>query len=303
MCAAWRGLTGDAPTAHNWQEVSRGGGSHMTEDTSGAPDYYTMGFSESVVTLLRRFSAENQAKHLLPHLRPGLRLLDFGCGPGTISVGLAKAVSPGEMHGIDLEESQVANARAVAEAGGLDNAVFHVGDVTDLPFEDGFFDVAHGHAILTHVPDTEAALSEVMRVLKPGGIVSCREAVFECSFLAPGFEVTEGAWETFSQLLIADDGYPNIGKDLKQILLEAGFANPQASASFDCYSTPEDIAVLNDVLHKWFLSPDVVEAAVTYGVATQSRFDSLQRSFERWREHHGAFGAIAHGECVAYKPS
>ena len=274
----------------------------MTEDMTGTPDY-TMGFGETIVKLLSRFSAENQAAHLLPHLEPGLRLLDFGCGPGTISVGLAKAVSPGEVHGIDMEESQVHRARAIAAAAGQDNATFHVGDVTDLPFEDDSFDVAHGHAILTHVPDTDAVLSEVMRVLKPGGIVSSREAVFECSFLAPGFEVTQGAWETFAHLIIADDGHPNIGKDLLTLFLEAGFTDAQAGASFDSYGTPEDIAIINEVLHDWFLTPEVVEAATTYGVATKSRFDGLQRSFERWKVHPGAFAAIAHGECIAYKPS
>ena len=63
-------------------------------------------------------------------------------------------------------------ARAAAEAGGHTNATFHVGDVTDLPFEDGYFDVAHCHAVLMHVPDTKGVLSEVKRVLKPGGIVA-----------------------------------------------------------------------------------------------------------------------------------
>ena len=76
---------------------------------------------------------------------------------------------------IDMEESQVEMARAAAAAGGHDNATFHVGDVTDLPFEDNSFDVAHCHAVLIHVPDTQAVLAEVKRVLKPGGIISSRE--------------------------------------------------------------------------------------------------------------------------------
>ena len=79
---------------------------------------------------------------------------------GTISVGLADAVDPGELHGIDMEESQIDLARAAAKAGGHDNATFHVGDATDLPFEYDYFDVAHCHAVLMHVPDTEAALAE-----------------------------------------------------------------------------------------------------------------------------------------------
>ena len=95
---------------------------------------YTMGYSEEFRQLLDRRSVQTHAAHLLPHLDPGLRVLDFGCGPGTLSVGLADAVDPGEFHGIDMEESQIDLARAAAKAGGHNNATFHVGDATALPF-------------------------------------------------------------------------------------------------------------------------------------------------------------------------
>ena len=157
----------------------------MSDQTSAEQDY-TMGYSEEFLQLLHRRSAKTHAAHLLPHLKPGLRVLDFGCGPGTISVGLATAVAPGELHGIDMEESQINMARAAAKAGGHGNATFHVGDVTDLPFDDNSFDVAHCHAVLMHVPDTEATLAEVKRVLKPGGIISSREFILGSSFLEPG---------------------------------------------------------------------------------------------------------------------
>ena len=131
-----------------------------------------MGYSEEFLQLLDRRSAETHAAYMLPHLKPGLRVLDFGCGPGTITVGLARAVDPGEVHGIDMEESQIGMAQSAAGAGGHSNATFHVGDITALPFEDNVFDVAHCHAVLMHVPDTRAVLSEVKRVLKPGGIIA-----------------------------------------------------------------------------------------------------------------------------------
>ena len=75
----------------------------MTDQASS----YTMGYSDEFRQLLNRRSMETHAAHLLPHLKPGLRVLDFGCGPGTISVGLAGAVDPGEVHGVDMEESQI----------------------------------------------------------------------------------------------------------------------------------------------------------------------------------------------------
>ena len=186
----------------------------MTTLEPSTPDY-TMGFSEEMLESLRRFTAETHAKHLLPYLRPGLRILDFGCGPGTISVGLAKAVDPGELHRVDMEESQIDLARAVAQERRQDNATFHVGDVTDLQFEDGFFDVAYCHNVLMHVPDTRAVLTEVKRVLKPRGIISCRELICESISTHPDFGVLRSAWDRFQDLLADDDGHPQIGKELK----------------------------------------------------------------------------------------
>ena len=129
----------------------------MTNEPSATPDY-TMGFGEEFMGSLRRFTAQSNSAYLLPFLRPGLRVLDFGCGPGTISVGLAKEAAPGELHGVDMEASQIDLARSAAQASGIDNAIFQVADVTALPFEDGFFDVAHCHNVLMHIPDTQAVL-------------------------------------------------------------------------------------------------------------------------------------------------
>ena len=74
-----------------------------------------------------------------------------------------------------MEEWQISLARSAAGAGGHENPTFHVGGVTDLPFEDDSFDAAHCHAVLMHVLDTQAVLAEVKRILKPGGIISSRE--------------------------------------------------------------------------------------------------------------------------------
>ena len=273
----------------------------VTHEISATPDY-TMGFSEELLQSLRRQTAEASAAHLLPHLRPGHRVLDFGCGPGTISVGLAKAVAPGELHGIDMEESQIELARSVVEAGGRDNATFHVGDVTALPFEDGFFDVAHCRNVLMHVPDTAAVLAEVKRVLKPGGIIGCREMICESSFTHPDFEVMGKSWDMFQDLVAADDGHPQMGKELKAHILNAGFANVRLTASFDVYNAPEDVLFLFGFASKWLLSPEIVEAAIKYGAATEDLRKAISVAYDRWKEHPGALCGVAFGEAVANKP-
>ena len=231
-----------------------------------------------------------------------MRVLDFGCGPGTISVGLAKAVDPGELHGVDMEESQIELARRVVELGGQANAVFHVGDVTALDFEDNSFDVAHCHNVLMHVPDTRSVLTEVKRVLKPGGIIACREMISGSSFTHPDYGVIRKAWDMFEDLLSADDAHPQMGKDIKGHLAAAGFENLRLSGSFDIYNTPKDIDHIYGIATQWFLSPEITEAAIKYGASTQALCDEIAVAYARWRDDQGAVVGVAFGEAIASKP-
>ena len=274
----------------------------MTEGSSDRNPDYTMGYSEEFQQLLRLRSVETHAAHLLPHLKPGMRLLDFGCGPGNLSVGLARVIEPGELHGIDMEASEIDTANALAQAGEQSNTTFHVGDATDMPFDGDYFDVAHCHTVLMHVPDTQATLGEANRVLKPGGIVSCREAIIGSSFLEPDLGDFKTAWETFGKLLSANSGHPEIGVELKSQVLEAGFGDIRATASFDVFSTPEQVAFFEAFVRDWFLAPNIVDITKKLGLATQEQFDNWDAALTGWKVHPGAFGAIAFGEVIAFKP-
>ncbi len=273
------------------------------ENSESSTPAYTMGYSDEFQKLLGRRSAETHAAHLLPHLGPGLRVLDFGCGPGTISMGLARAVEPGgELQGIDMEESQVEMARAAAAAGGHDNAIFQTGDVTALPFDDDSFDVAHCHAVLMHVPDTQAVLAEVKRVLKPGGIICARELIGDALIFAPEVGDLAGAVATFLKLLAANGGHPQMGTELKRVFLEAGFSGIQAGASFESFGTTEDVYFYHDFASGWFFSPTIVEVITRHGLASREQVDDWRRMLAEWRDTPGAFAAIAYGEAIARKP-
>ena len=263
---------------------------------------YTMGYNDEFQKMLDRRNARINAAHLLPYLEPGLRVLDLGCGPGTISVGLADAVKPAELHGIDMEESQIEMARAAASAGGHSNAFFQTGEVTDLPFEDESFDVAHCHALLMHIPNTGAVLAEVMRVLKPGGLISGRELIGSSSFAEPELGGLGDVWTTFLNLLEAHGAHPQMGKELKRTFLEAGFSDIHASASFESYSTAEDVAFFHAFAGGWFFSPDTRETAAKHGLATREQFEDWLRMLDEWKDTPGAFAAVAWGEAIGRRP-
>ena len=275
----------------------------MTDNES--PDIptptYTMGYSDEFQKMLERRNARNSAAHLLPYLEPGLRVLDLGCGPGTILVGLAEAVKPAELHGIDMEESQVEMARAAAAAGGHSNAFFRTGEVTNLPFADESFDIVHSHALPMHVPDIGTVLNEAKRVLKPEGLISGRDLIGSSCFSEPELDGLGDVWTTFLNLLEANGAHPQMGKELKRRFLEAGFSAIQASASFEYYSTVEDVAFFHAFAGGWFFSSDTRETAAKHGLATREQFEDWRRMMDEWKDTPGAFAAVAWGEAIGRK--
>ena len=254
---------------------------------------YILGYGQEVMDMHNWRSAQSCAAHLLPHLGAGFRILDFGCGNGSISMGLASAVAPGELHGIDREESVIELARSAAAAGGHANANFHVGELTELPFEDAFFDAAHCHTVLLYVPDTQAALTEIKRVLKPGGILSCRERISASSFFEPN---AADSWAVLERMLSASGTHPQMGKELKGAFHEAGFTSIRASASFDFFGTPEEIDMLHGFLEQWLFSPYVLEMVTARGGGDATRWrEQWVGALEEWRNDPGAMGSLRHG--------
>ena len=276
----------------------------MSRDDSAnqAEPTYTMGYGPEFRKMLERRNAADCAAHLLPHLKPGMRLLDLGCGPGTISVGLADAVAPGQLIGVDMEPTQVEMASAAAKAGGHDNATFQTGDATDLPFDDATFDVAFCHALLNHAPDTQAVLAEVKRVLKPGGLFAAREVIGDSSLFAPPSDMGDSGWATFLKMLAANGGHPQMGRELKGAFVAAGFADVRAGASFESYDTADDIAFLQGLIAGWYFAPKTKGAAIKLGLASEERFDDWRRSLDEWAKEPGAFAAFAWGEAIGRRP-
>lgn len=142
-------------------------------ETEMQMDNYTPGYSEPILNFMARNTAETHAGFFLTELQPGERLLDAGCGPGTITVGLARKVAPGQVIGIDVEESQFEGARKQAQREGL-NLEFRKASVYELPFEDASFDAVFSHGLIESLSDPGAAIAQLRRILKPGGLIGVR---------------------------------------------------------------------------------------------------------------------------------
>ena len=132
---------------------------------------YTPGYGEAAAAFMVRRRLDPNGAFFLPHLRPGISVLDCGCGPGTITRDIAQRIAPGRVVGLDFSADQVAVAIADAAAQGIANVEFRQGSAYALPFDDNCFDAVFSHALLEHLKEPDRAVAEFRRVLKPGGML------------------------------------------------------------------------------------------------------------------------------------
>ncbi|MDP6451591.1 MAG: class I SAM-dependent methyltransferase, partial [Lentisphaeria bacterium] len=136
---------------------------------------YVLGYGGGAMDWMKSRTVEEHGAFLLPYLKPGQSLLDCGCGPGSLTVGFAQILNPGQVVGIDRETEQLAAAKAYANQHNLNNLHFETGDVYDLPFDDACFDVVFCSAVLGSVSKPEQVVREMVRVLKQDGVIAMKE--------------------------------------------------------------------------------------------------------------------------------
>jgi arsenite methyltransferase len=142
-----------------------------------------VGYPEEVLASLPAVAVEpfTGLAYLHRYLRlvAGERVLDLGSGGGMDSLLAARAVEPnGAVIGLDLSETMVERARHLANMLQADHVRFQRGEAEAMPFADEAFDVAYANGLLNLCPDKPAVVSELRRVLKPGGRVVIAEITF-----------------------------------------------------------------------------------------------------------------------------
>ena len=270
-------------------------------DAPPSPERYTHGHHASVVAQHQRRTAEEAATFLLPYLRPGARLLDFGCGPGTVTTGLARRVTPGEVVSIDVSEEILDLARSHATEQGVENVSFQQADVYALPFEDGSFDVAFGHQVLQHLADPPAALVEVGRVLRPGGIVAVRDADYGTMVHWPRDERIERFLALYHAVTARNGGDADAGRRIPAWLAQAGFEEPTITTSTWTFVDRDDVANWGDSWAERTTESALASQAIEYGLASAGELARLAEGWRDWARHAEAFFTFIHVEGLARK--
>lgn len=259
---------------------------------------YTLGHEASTLASHGARSATNSAAYLLPHLEPGMNLLDVGCGPGTITLDLAAVVAPGRVIGVENVEAPLVAAREAATARGDETTTFRVGDALALPFPDDSFDVVHAHQVLQHLTDPVAALGEMLRVCRPGGWVAARDADYAAMSWYPELPELELWRSTYRAVARANGAEPDAGRRMRAWAREAGLPKAQISSSVWSYATPEATRWWGNGQADRCGGEVFAEQALELG-ASPDVVASIADAWRRWGEHPDAWFVIVHGELLA----
>lgn len=263
-------------------------------------DVYTHGHHSSALRSHSARTAQNSAAYLLSRLHVGTRVLDVGCGPGSITLNFAQLVVPGEVIGLERSEMAIDAARTAAEKAQVANVQFVVGDLYQLDFADDSFDVVHAHQVLQHLSDPPAALREMRRVCKPGGVVAVRDADYSAMSWYPASAGLARWMELYMQVARANGGEPDGGRHLLAWAHAAGLQNIEPSATVWCYATPEHRAEWGHTWAERVTESEFARQAVTAGFAEQAELEQLARSWREWSAEPDGWFTIPHGELLCF---
>ncbi|KAH8118567.1 UbiE family methyltransferase [Phellopilus nigrolimitatus] len=267
---------------------------------SSKPVVYIHGHASSVLRSHSSRTAANSAAYLLDSLKPDMHILDVGCGPGTITIDLAKRVPKGQVVGLEPGPDVLGQARANAAEHGVDNVKFDVGNVQALAYLDNTFDVVHAHQVLQYVGDPIQALREMRRVTKPGGIVAVREADFSTMAWYPELEGLSEWEELYRRVARGNGGEPNAGRRLHAWARQAGFTRDSITASSSnwCYSTAEEVAWWSSLWADRTIDSSFTRNAIDGGLADKDKLDYISEVFRKWGAQEDAWFVLVHGEIL-----
>src|SRR5262249_9359514 len=200
-------------------------------DCAAMSEQYVQRGNPGLEAMFAARTASREAAFFLPYLRPGMQALAVGCGPGSITVGLAELVAPGNVVGIDFQPTQIEQAQALAAQRAVRNVRFEVADAYRLPFPDHSFDAAFAHGVLMHLREPVRALVEMRPMLCPGGIVGVRDLDYGASLFSPVTPLLEQWLALRSRARQHHGSDPFVGRHHRGLLLEAGFVRAETRAS------------------------------------------------------------------------
>ena len=268
---------------------------------AGSPERYLHGYEEWTRRWMETRTAERELGFLLPHLAPGNDLIDCGCGPGSITLGLAEAANPGEVLGIDIEPRQLEFASAAAARRGIVNARFEQGSIYEIPAADASFDVAVAHFVIEHVGDPSRALREMRRVLRPGGVAAIKDPYYPAFVFRPRTQEVALYEELMAKWQKHNAASTTYAVDLRSHLLAAGFSRTEASGGMEQVAgSGEDAMVFRMILENQVKEAAFRETVLGKGWATEDQLNAISASASSFAQRNDVFGFIVFVQALGF---
>lgn len=217
----------------------------MSTTSSGST--YVLGHADAEVQRLllqgRLYNDYTEHALRLAGLRPGMRVLDVGCGPGDVSLIAAGLIGPtGTVLGVDAAPEMIELARARASEHGLSAAHFKQTAIDAITLDEPV-DAVVGRLILMHLPDPAATLRHLGSFVRPGGVIAFSENDITGTYSIPDMplfrQVTTGITRAFEAMGLS----PQFGTTLHKVFQDAGLGAPRLTLG-----TPIGTAADTDIL-------------------------------------------------------
>jgi ubiquinone/menaquinone biosynthesis C-methylase UbiE len=269
--------------------------------TAPASETYQLGHHPSVVARHARRTAETAAAFFLPFLEPGMHLLDVGCGPGSITSGLAPRVAPGETIGIDPSADVIATAKSLAGTTTARNLSFEVGSIYEPRFAAATFDAVFAHQVLQHLRRPVEALRQMRALLAPGGVLGVRAVDWASTICYPESEGMRRLLALQFELARRNGAEPNAGRHLRRWFREAGFGETRVTTSTESDADAHATRERGEMFAERTLRSSLADKALEHGIATRSDLESIVAAWRAWGRDPDAFFCFSHTEVVAWK--
>lgn len=263
------------------------------------PDVYTHGHQPAAVAQHAKRTAEDCAAFVRHVIGADARILDVGCGPASITVGLARWADHGHVTGIEPGGDILDTAAQTVAAARVGNVTIAGASVYELPYDDNSFDVAYAHQVCQHLSDPVAAISEMARVVRPGGWVAVRDSDYSTMRPNPSSDEITRWREVYRAVCRHNGAEPDAGRHLYAWFRAAGLPQVQMSGVVQQFWDDETrrnwgYSWADRCLHTAF-----ARQAVEYGYATRDELERIAGGWRAWADNPDAYFHYVHGQALA----
>jgi ubiquinone/menaquinone biosynthesis C-methylase UbiE len=265
----------------------------MGEKMGNQPKQYSYGGKLEEVL---RLEAQGKVYHSLLEkeidllgLKPGMRVLDAGCGTGVVTRRIAVKVSPGEVYGVDMDPLFIEEAKKLAVKEKASNITYNLGNIDDLEFDDDVFDLSYSRLVLMHVEDPVKTVAEMVRVTKKGGIIAISDQDDGGIIVYPELPKMLQMFSKYGSLakMRGEDRF--IGRKLFSIMEQAGLSSIEV-IPFPVYSTQQNPEMLKMLV---LVPVKIVESSkdemIKQGLIDAEEYPEAIREVQKFLEYPGAF--------------